>query len=110
MRRSSCNANRFLTRSVRFRLLAGHMVAASGRYVGAQLSAERAHVGNDLPSLVLGNASAPCWHAIRTALHDAGEDVGRLASIDPLVVHQRRTNSATPIGVAAYAIELLKES
>src|SRR5689334_21809613 len=72
MRWSSCNSGRSLARRVGLRLFARHVIAAPRSNIFGQLPTERAHVGDDLTSLIFGDASTPCGHAVGTPFHDAG--------------------------------------
>lgn len=83
------------------RIAALHFVTASGRHIFGQLAAHGPHEGDDLPHLLIGNFAAERRHPIRPTLNDVSVDVLRLTSIDPGVVHQRRTNAASTVKVAA---------
>jgi hypothetical protein len=58
---------------------------------------------------MLGDAAAEGRHALRPALDDGPEDDARAAAVNPLVIHQRRTDGSTAIGVTSRAIELVEQ-
>src|SRR5689334_14157282 len=83
------------------------MIGARGVGVLAYLPCQRAHVGDDLPHLLWWNLPAKRRHAVWAALHDSRVDVLRRLAVYPLVIHQRRTDCPSPVGVAALAVEPL---
>src|SRR4051794_28684118 len=81
------------------------LVVASRSSIEWRKSTHRTHVGDELPHLIVGDATTKGRHAVGPALDDGGEDVLGCAAVDPDVVHQGGTLSAAAIGVAAVAIE-----
>src|SRR5438309_275483 len=65
---------------------------------------QRADIRDELPDLIFGNLSAPGGHSIGAPLHNRVEDIFRRRAVSPLVLHQRRPDSASTIRVAAGAV------
>src|SRR5436190_8138268 len=101
--------NRMLVVARVLRRGAGEGVGAARRDVLAQLAAHRSHIGDELPDLVVGNASAERRHAVRPAFDDRSVDRLRLVAVAPLLVHQRRAHAAAAVGMAAAAVVPTKE-
>src|SRR5438309_1322782 len=93
-----------LFRRERLRLLALHMIGARRSDVHRQLSAERTHVGDELPHLILGNFSGERRHAVRPTLHDGVVDLSGLRAVDPISVDERRAYASAPVSVTSRAV------
>src|SRR5256885_2558202 len=92
-----------------FRLPEHHMVVARGPNCFALQPAESTHIGDELPHLIVGDFSAEGRHAVGSALRYRCEDVLRITAVDPLVVSQRRPNSAAAMRVATGAVHLIEQ-
>src|SRR3954466_2525958 len=92
-----------------FRLLEHHVVVTSSSDRLALKTPEGADIRGQLPHLVIGNPAFKRRHSTRTTLNDRGKDVLRVATIDPLVVGERRTDSAATMGVTSAAVHLVEE-
>src|SRR5690242_13105679 len=78
-----------------------HMIIARGAYVFAQLTAERSHVGDDLPDLLVGNFAAKGRHSVGTAFDYSCMNLLGGAAVNPFVIHQRRAHAAAAVGMTA---------
>src|SRR4051794_26371548 len=87
-----------------FTLVRTHLIVPRGGDVTSHEPAECAHIGRDLPDLILRNFSAERRHAVRPAFADAGGDVFDRAAVDPHVVHQRRARTPTPVSMTTAAV------
>src|SRR3954469_20443565 len=58
---------------------------------------------------MVGDLAAEGRHAIGTAFEDGGANVLRWAAVDPIGVHQRRTDAATAVKVATGTVILVKK-
>ena len=82
------------------------MIIASGRGIaGIGDAAEAAHIGDQLPDLIVGDFSAVGRHSVGPAIDDAPEDDFGLAAVNPEIVHQGRADAPTAVSMAADAIE-----
>src|ERR1041384_6739714 len=87
-----------------FGLLDHHAIASSGRNILGQLAAHRAHILDDLPDLEFRYFSRERGHAIGTAFDDTCKNILRVASVNPIRIHQRWPDSATSVEVTAAAV------
>src|SRR5947209_659665 len=86
-----------------------HLIGAR-RLCGLRFeSADRADVCDELPDLKFRNVSAERRHAVRSSFGDRFVNVRRRTSVDPLLIHQRRTDSAAAVEVTSDAVVLLVE-
>src|SRR5688500_1395073 len=107
-RRSRCVGRLQLVETL-LRLAAEDVIVARGRSILRRLPAQRAHEGYEPPHLIVRNPAAPRRHAVRSSLYDRREDLCRITSVDPLVIHQRRTHPAAAVTVAADTVELIEQ-
>src|SRR4051794_15428526 len=82
-----------------------HVIVPAGRRILGYLSAESVDVGHQLPDLLARNAAAKRRHSVGPSFDDGGVDLLGFRAVDPLVVHERRTDAAAPVRVAAAAVE-----
>src|ERR1044072_463235 len=87
-----------------FGLLDHHAIASSGRNILGQLAAHRAHVRDDLPDLEFRYFSRERRHAVGAAFDDTRENILRVASVNPVRIHQRGPDSASAVKVTAPAV------
>src|SRR3954451_4031401 len=73
--------------------------------VATHQCAHRAHIGHQLPHLGIIQAAAEGRHAVWPAFYDGGKYFARLISLNPLVIHQRRTDSSAAMRVTTSAVE-----
>src|SRR5947199_182544 len=73
------------------------VVAAGGRSRLRELPGGRAHVSRDVPDLVVRNVAPVGRHAVGPSLDDGVVDVAAAAAVDPVRVHQRRTDAAAAV-------------
>src|SRR4051812_25301050 len=93
-----------LSRCERFGLFALHVIGARVRDIHRQLSAERTHVRDEFPNLILRDFSGERRHAIRPTFHDGVIDLPRFGAVDPVSIYERRTDTAAPIRVTSGAV------
>src|SRR5687768_1799899 len=77
------------------RRLALQVIVARGRGVFAYLSTHAAHVCSELPDLKIGHAIAKRRHSVRASGDNRCEHVFRFSAVEPFVVHQWWSHSAT---------------
>src|SRR5689334_6109088 len=92
-----------------FGFLEHHVIVTCGANGLALQAAQRAHIGDELPHLIVGNLAAERGHPVRPTFDDCREDVLRIAAVDPLVVSEWRSDSTAPMGVAARAVHLIEQ-
>src|SRR3979490_1959977 len=88
---------RFCVRSLRWCWFDHHVIVAIGSSTFWRETAQGAHVGDELPDLLRRHLWFPRRHPLGGPFRDAGEDLLRRASIDPLVVHERRPHAAAAV-------------
>src|SRR3954468_6110238 len=93
-----------------FGLLVHHVVVTRRANGLALQSAERAHVGDQLPDLVIGKPAAERRHSIRPSFDDRREDVLWSAPVDPFVVGEWRTYTTSAVRVTSRAVHLIEQT
>src|SRR5205807_1905835 len=93
-----------LSRMRLLRLLDVHVIISTRSDVLRQLAAHAANKSCDLPDLEIRDLPAERRHAIRPPFYDRVVYVLRCSAIDPVRVHQRRTNASTAMRMAADAV------
>src|SRR5205823_9130241 len=87
-----------------------HMIFARRAHRRSFKAAERPNVADELPHLLVRQLALEARHAVGTSFDDGGEYLRRITSVDPLVVHERRTNTAAALEVTSRAVHLIEES
>src|SRR5690242_19422487 len=89
----------FGVRRLVWRRLDHHVIIASGASALWSEATQRANVGDELPDLFVRQPILPRRHSVRPSCGDRGEDLIWRATVDPLVVHERRPHAAATIRV-----------
>ena len=81
-------------------------VVITSRGRGLRLEpAHGAHIGGELPDLIVRYLAAERRHPVWAAFANGLDDVLQRTAVDPAIIHEGRPEIAAAVGVAAIAVE-----
>src|SRR5438105_3739299 len=86
-----------------------HVIVPGRAHRRAPQSAHRSHVSDNLPHLLITEFPLEAGHSVRTAFDNRVVDLSGIASVNPLVIYQRRSNSSAAVEVTSNTIHRVEQ-